>query len=127
MNTKKLFEFIPAKIGDTTIYFYHREGYYRDVDYNFSDKFSILHNSKQKPSYISDRFSVFKEIVHWLRIYRMQNGREAIIPDKIVVWEAGKSTELTFNPLLFKGLVCILNKLPNKYLKYNGFKRVYGM
>lgn len=126
MNTKKLFQFIPQKKGDTGILFYHKDGYYKD-DYNNFDRFSILHQSKQKESYKVNRYSIFKEIIHWLRVYRMQNKRKAIIPTRIVVYECGSPTELIFNPYVFKIIIGILNALPAKLLKYKKFERIWGI
>lgn len=130
MTIKNLFDFTPSKTGESLILFFYRDGHYLDdkiflIPDRF-DKISILHNSKEKEDYRLDRFSVFREVIHWLRIYRMQNDRKAIIPNKIVVYECGKPMELQFNRKTFRVIVWILNKLPKKLLKYEQFKRFYG-
>jgi len=86
--------------------------------------FSICHNSKLKNEPSS--LSVLKEVIHWFRIYHMQNGRKAFVPMTIHVYECGACTELLFSSNLFKLVSFVLNLLPNKILKYKRATRFFG-
>lgn len=120
-RTCDLFTFKPMLSGDTDIQLTAPK------EFNIKSNrlyFSICHNSKlrNEPS----RLSVLKEVIHWFRIYHMQNDRKAFMPVTIHVYECGARTELLFSSNLFKLISLILNLLPYRILKYKRFKRFFG-
>lgn len=119
-----LFGFVPSKTGDTSIFLFHPGGRERrDFDNPYS-RLSILHNSKARrpPS----RLSLFKEVVHWMRVFWMQNDRPCCIPLRIAIVEAGVWRGITFNPLLFPLLAVVLNALPKNIRRAKKFERFFG-
>ena len=70
------------------------------------------------------------EVVYWNRIYKMQNGRKPVMPERIEKWECGKGTEVKFNPLFFKITNFILTILPKSIRRYRrnwNYVRFFGM
>mgnify|MGYP007090098786 CR=1 FL=1 len=82
-----------------------------------------------------DRFEVHGgnplcEVVFWNRIYKMQNGRQPVIPQRIEKWVAGEYQVVKFNPWFFKITNFILTKLPKSIRRYRrnwNYVRFFGM
>lgn len=71
-----------------------------------------------------------KEIIYWNRIYKMQNGRLPVMPQRIEKWECGECTVIPFNPLVFKITNWILTKLPKSIRIYRrnwNYVKFFGM
>lgn len=68
--------------------------------------------------------SIHKEIIHWNRVYVMQNGRQPIVPERILHWDCGVCKEIKFNKTVIKLVNVLLRVLPKKYRRRN--KRWFG-
>lgn len=70
------------------------------------------------------------EVVYWNRIYKMQNGRKPVMPERIEKWVCGQYTEVKFNPLFFKITNFVLTILPKSIRRYRrnwNYVRLFGM
>jgi len=79
---------------------------------------------------VSGDHHLLAEVVYWNRIYKMQNGRKPVMPQRIEKWECGRCTVIKFNPLFFKITNFILNILPKRVRRYRrdwNYVRVFGM
>ena len=74
--------------------------------------------------------SPIAEVVYWNRIYKMQNGRDPVMPQRIEKWEAGQFTVVKFNPYFFKITNWVLRHLPKSVRRYRknwNHVRFFGM
>ena len=70
------------------------------------------------------------EVVHWNRIYKMQNGRKPVMPERIEKWECGQYTVVKFYPWFFKITNFVLTILPKPIRRYRhgwNYVRIFGM
>ena len=110
---------------------FHPDGHYDNARY---DSNHLKSNYSEPTRY--DFFDVqsdsnpITEVVYWNRIYRMQNGRMPVVPQRIEKWECGKCTVVKFNPAFFKATNLVLEHLPKSIRRYRknwNYVRLFGM
>lgn len=111
-----------------TLRVFHPEGHYRTTkcyshlpsDYAIDTGYDIF-EAKGDP---------IEEVVYWNRIYKMQNGRDPVMPQRIEKWEYGQFNVIKFNPYFFKITNWVLRHLPKfvrRYRKNWKYVRFFGM
>lgn len=109
---------------------YHPDGYYRTSrQYNHLTS-GYAPNPDTGYDYFEAHGNPLAEVVYWNRIYRMQNGRKPVMPERIEKWECGQCVEVKFNPLFFEVTNFILTILPKSIRRYRrnwNYVRVFGM
>jgi hypothetical protein len=112
-----------------TLRVFHADGhYYQDRNCNHLRSDYVGKNARYD-TFDSERNPI-TEIVYWNRIYKMQNGRDPVMPQRIEMWKAGTFTVVDFNPWFFKATNFILKCLPKSIRRYRkNFKyvRFFGM
>ena len=107
---------------------FHSDGYYDNTS-----RHHHLQSDYDEPTrydFFESSGNPLKEVVYWNRIYRMQNGRDPVLPQRIEKWQYGQFTVVKFNPYFFKITNWILKRLPTKIRRYRRnwrYVRFFGM
>jgi hypothetical protein len=111
-----------------TLKVFHPEGHYRTTR-GYSHLTSDYDIDTGYDSFEAE-CSPIAEVVYWNRIYKMQNGQDPVMPQRIEKWESGQFTVVKFNPYFFKVANWILKLLPTSIRRYRrnwNYVRFFGM
>lgn len=109
---------------------FHPDGHYKTARHYNHLQSDYDVNTNYDHFVVNDDCNSIKEIVYWNRIYKMQNGKPPVIPQRIEKWDCGTCTVIPFNPLIFKITNFILTKLPKYIRLYRrnwNYVRFFGM